>query len=217
VHVQYSYDDRSIVVTNSLYAAFPGYSVTAKIYNFDLSEQYSRTAAVDIGEDGATRVFTLPQPAGLSRTYFVRLWLRDPDGALVSSNFYWLSTQDDVVDSAAQTDYWYTPIRTFADLTDLQNLPPAQVTIESSTEASGGDVVAHVVVRNPSPNAAFLVHLTALRADGSDINPVLWDDNYFELFPGEERQIKATYSAKLAGGGPVHIQADGWNVARTVD
>jgi exo-1,4-beta-D-glucosaminidase len=217
LHVQYSYDDRSIVVTNSLYTAFPGYSVTAKVYNLDLSEQFSQTASVDIAEDSSTRVFTLPPPDGLSRTYFVRLWLRDPDGAVVSSNFYWLSTQDDVVDWAAQTDYWYTPIRTFADLTGLQNLPPAQVTVSSRTEAGGADRIEHVVVRNPSANAAFLVHLTALRDDGSDINPVIWGDNFFELFPGEEREITATYAAPLAGRGAVHIQADGWNFARTAN
>jgi exo-1,4-beta-D-glucosaminidase len=135
----------------------------------------------------------------------------------VSSNFYWLSTQDDVVDWAAQTDYWYTPISTFADLTALQDLPPAQVTIASREETNGGDAIQHVTVRNPSVNAAFLVHLTALRADGSDINPVIWDDNYFELFPGEEREITATYAATLAGRGSVHIQVDGWNVARSVN
>jgi exo-1,4-beta-D-glucosaminidase len=217
LHVQYSYDDRSIVVANSLYSGHPGYSVTAKVYNLDLSEQFSRTASVDITADGATRVFTLPQPAGLSRTYFVRLWLRDPDGALVSTNFYWLSTQDDELDPAAQTDYWYTPIRTFADLTGLQDLPAAQIALTSRTETSAGVRTEHVLVRNPSSNLAFLVHLTALREDGSDINPVVWEDNYFELFPGEEREITAEFAARLAGGQIVHVRADGWNFASTVN
>jgi len=33
LHVQYSYDDSSIVVVNSLYQSFAGYSVTAQVYN----------------------------------------------------------------------------------------------------------------------------------------------------------------------------------------
>jgi exo-1,4-beta-D-glucosaminidase len=216
LHVQFSYDDRSIVVTNSLYTAFSGYSVTAKIYNADFSEQLSETAGVEIAADSTTRVFTLPYPRGLSRTFFVRLWLRDAAGTAVSTNFYWLSTQDDAVDWAAQTDYSYTPIAAFADLTALQNLPAAQAVVSSRTEAAGDDRIAHVSLRNPSAVAAFLVHLTALRDDGSDINPVIWDDNYFELFPGEQRDITATFAAKLAGRGGVHIQVDGWNVARSV-
>ena len=49
--------------------------------------------SVDIAEDSATRVFVVPPITGLSTTYFVRLALNDPNGNLVSSNFYWLSAQ----------------------------------------------------------------------------------------------------------------------------
>src|SRR5581483_9801473 len=42
LHVQYSYDDRSIVVVNSQYRPFDGYRVAAKVYNLDLTEAYSR-------------------------------------------------------------------------------------------------------------------------------------------------------------------------------
>src|SRR5512142_2368615 len=77
LHVQYSYDDRSVVVTNWLANDFPGCQVTAKIYNLDLTEKASLTATVDVPQDSATRALTLPIPPDLSRTYFVRLFLRD--------------------------------------------------------------------------------------------------------------------------------------------
>ena len=41
IHVQYSYDDRSVVVVNSYYRAFPKYQVTAKVYNMDLTEKFT--------------------------------------------------------------------------------------------------------------------------------------------------------------------------------
>ena len=66
IHVQYSYDDRSVVVVNSLYGDFPGYSVTAKIYNFDMTEKFSQTARINIAEDSTTRVFLLPDIPDLS-------------------------------------------------------------------------------------------------------------------------------------------------------
>jgi exo-1,4-beta-D-glucosaminidase len=215
VHVQYSYDDRSVVVVNSLYRAFGGYNVTAKVYNLDLTEKFSRTAAIDIAQDSSTRVFVLPQIAGLSRTYFVRLSLNDSDGALISSNFYWLSTQPDIVDWDAQVDYSYTPIAQFADLTDLQNLPLARVTVTWRSEEMVADQVEHVAVQNPSSQLAFFVHLTVLKGkDGADIAPVYWEDNYFELMPGEQRELTATYPRKLLGGAQSYVQVDGWNLAQ---
>jgi exo-1,4-beta-D-glucosaminidase len=212
VHVQYSYDDGSIVVVNSLYTAFPGYSVTATVYNLDLTQKFSGTAAVDIAADSATRVLTLPAIDGLSTTYFLRLELDDPSGALAGTNFYWLSTQPDAFDWS-NSNAWETPMTSFADLTGLQTLPPAQVTVAWTSETAGADQVEHVTVRNPSSQLAFFVHLTALRGKGgADIAPVLWEDNYFPLMPGEQRDVTATYAAKRLGGAQSYIQVDGWNV-----
>jgi len=215
VHVQYSYDDNSIVVVNSLYSALPGYTVTAEVYNLDLSEMFSTSVPVDIAADSATPVFDLPAIDGLSKTYFVRLWLDDADGNRVSNNFYWLSTQPDISDWANYNDFRYVPIATYADLTGLEALPPAQVTATWTSAQSGTDQVDHVLVENRSSQLAFFVHLTVLKGPGGgDIAPVLWDDNYFELMPGERRTVAATYPRKLLGGRPSYIQVDGWNLGQ---
>jgi len=213
LHVQYSYDDSSIVVVNSLYSDFPGYSVTATIYNLDLTVKYAQTASIDIPEDSSTRVFYLPPVDGLSRTYFVRLQLKDAAGNLASSNFYWLSTQPDVFDWTAN-DYPYAQLSTYADLTDLQSLPAANVAVTWTSQETNTDQVEYVVVRNPSSQLAFFVHLTVTKGSGGDdIAPVYWSDNYFELLPGEERQVTAMYPRKLLGDAPSYVQVDGWNVA----
>jgi len=213
LHVQYSYDDGSIVVVNSLYQAFPGYRVTAQVLNLDLTEKFSQTASVDIAEDSSTRVLVVPQIAGLSTTYFVRLALNDPAGNLVSSNFYWLSTQPDAYDWAS-SDSWHTPMTSSGDLTALQNLAPAKVTATWDSEDADTDEVDHVTVENASSQLAFFVHLTVLRGqNGGDIAPVYWEDNYFELMPGEKREVAATYPRKLLAGAQPYIQVDGWNLA----
>ncbi|MBZ5619177.1 MAG: glycosyl hydrolase family 2 [Acidobacteriia bacterium] len=212
LHVQYSYDDQSIVVVNSHYRAFAGYKVTAKVYNMDLAEKFSKSAAVDIAEDTATRVFELPAIDGLSKAYFVKLTLQDPAGKLASSNFYWLSTQPDVSDFAAGNGR-YTPIKTYADLTGLEQLPEVKVKVTSRTEHKGAEDIEHVVVENPTSQLAFSVHLTVLGKVGGDVHPVLWEDNYFELMPHEKREIAASFQKKLLGGAKSHIKVDGWNVS----
>ncbi|HLK67352.1 MAG TPA: glycoside hydrolase family 2 protein [Bryobacteraceae bacterium] len=217
LHVQYSYDDRSVCVVSphlrSDYPVpFPNHTVTAKVYNLDLTERFSKTAVVEVGEDAVVKPFAIPAIDGLSKTYFVRLTLDDPSGKRVSSNFYWLSTQDDVSDWAAGNGR-YTPIKTYADLTALEKLPGTKVGVTSRSEQKGTEQVEHVTAENTGTQLAFMVHLTVLKGDsGSDVKPVYWEDNYFELMPGEKREVTATFARKLLGGAKAQIRVDGWNV-----
>jgi exo-1,4-beta-D-glucosaminidase len=213
LHVQYSYDDRSVVVVNSYYQKFPHQTVTAKVFNMDMKQMAEVSGGADLGEDSATRVLTIPEIEGLSRAYFVRLLLQDEHRTPVSRNFYWLSTQPDVNDWA-HSDGRYTPISTYADMKDLEKLPPAKVTVTSRTEIQGAEQVEHVTVENVSPNLAFFVRLRAMKsANGGEIAPAIWEDNYFELPAGELREVTASFARKLTGGQRIRILADGWNVA----
>jgi exo-1,4-beta-D-glucosaminidase len=210
LHVQYSYDDRSVVVVNSYYRAIPGHTVTAKVYNLDLAEKFSKTAPIDIPPDSAARVFELPDIAGLSDVYFVKLTLADKSGAVVSSNFYWLSTKPDVSDWARGNGV-YTPIKSYADLTSLEKLPPTRVRMTSRAEPKGADEVSRVTIENTGKGLAFFVRLRVL-AGSRDVAPVIWEDNYFELMPGEKKVVTATYHRKDLGGAAATVKVDGWNV-----
>jgi hypothetical protein len=46
--------------------------------------------------------------------------------------------------------------------------------------------------------------------DEDEVAPVLWEGSYFELMPGEKREIAATYRRKQLGG--TRAAVDGWNV-----
>jgi exo-1,4-beta-D-glucosaminidase len=215
LHVQYSYDDASVVVVNSYYKAFPALKVTAKVYNLDMTEKYSRQASLDAASDSASRVFVIPELPGLSTTYFVHLSLVDAEGRPVSSNFYWLSTKPDVLDWDNST-WYHTPTKSFSDLRALASLPEVEVNIKASSEVQGPDGITRVHVENPSSKLAFNVHLRVMVSAGTpdeaEILPVLWQDNYFALLPGEKRDVTATYRAADAGRLPVTVRIDGWNV-----
>jgi exo-1,4-beta-D-glucosaminidase len=213
LHIQYSYDDRSIVVMNGLYQDFKGLKATAKIYNLDMTEKFSQQATVDVAADGKKSVFTLPAPADLSSTYFVKLTLEDAAGKLVSQNFYWLATQGDTLDKPREdSDWYYTPTKQFADFKALNTLPAVHLKVTSKSERSGKESVTRVTVENPEKSLAFFVHLKVNDSKtGEEILPVIWQDNYFSLLPGEKREVTATY-ANLPGGVKPALEVGGWNV-----
>jgi len=210
VHVQYSADDGSVAVVNSLYQSFPKMKVRAQVLNLDMTSKFDKEATLDVSQNSSTRAITIPQIEGLSPTYFVRLWLSDSSGKNVSDNFYWLSTKPVVFDWE-HGDWYYTPTTQLEDFTPLKNL--AEVTLKGSatTEHQGRRTVVHVSLENPGRTLAFQTHLRVTDSRGEDVLPVIFEDNYFPLFPGERRLVSVTFdSDKLAGAASVFVE--GWNV-----
>ena len=76
---------------------------------------------------------------------------------------------------------------------------------------------ARVTLENPSKALAFLVHLAVRKGPGGEeVLPVLWEDNYVTLLPGETRELAATYAPKDLGGAAPVVTIDGWNVAEAM-
>ena len=48
--------------------------------------------------------------------------------------------------------------------------------------------------------------------NGDEILPVIWEDNYISLLPGERREITATYRAIELGASKPAVKVSGWNV-----
>ncbi len=75
-------------------------------------------------------------------------------------------------------------------------------------------MLTHVFVENPEKNLAMFVHLSVKRSnDGKEILPVLWQDNYFSLLPGEKRDITAEYRQSDVHNSKPMVSVDGWNVS----
>jgi len=215
VHVQYSYDNNSVAVINSTYEPLKGVKVTARMYNLDASDKGTREATLDLEPDSSTTVFELPKVEGLSKTYFLRLQLQDRAGKLVSDNFYWLSIKADVLDWKNKQDTVYTPQAEFGDLTGLATLPEVKLDVTSSSKTDAKRNTTRVTVKNLDNSIAFMVHLRATRnKGGADITPILWEDNYFSLLPGELREVTATYTSAALGGDSAVLEIEGFNVAK---
>jgi len=212
LHPVYGYDDHSIWVVSSQYTEAKGLKLVTKIYNLDATEKFSQDNSLDAGPDSTAKIFTLPDVSGLSNTYFLVLRLEDSTGKQVGSNFYWLSTKPETIDWAKST--WYmTPTSSYADFTAISQLPEVKLKYTDHTERKGEDSVTHLTIENPSKNLAFFVRLKVDKGPkGEEILPVLWEDNYISLLPGEKREITATYRTSELGAAKPVIEVGGWNV-----
>ncbi len=113
-------------------------------------------------------------------------------------------------------DSAFTPVKTFEDLTALNNLPSIKLQASAARAKSATNDQVNVTLHNPSQSLAFQVHV-GIRASGSteEILPVLWEDNYLTLLPGESRTVTARYLSKSVLKGPVELVVDGWNIEAT--
>ncbi len=213
VHVQFSYDDRSIAIVNGTQEPLKELKVVAKVYDTSMKERFSQEALADVDADGVVRTFKVPAPEGISSTYFLNLQLFSPSGKLLSRNFYWLSTKPDVPDFP-KSEWYYTPLTEYADFDALQNLPKA--TVKASMDFSDADPepTAHVTIENPGSGLAFLVRLRLLKGKGgAEILPVFWEDNYICLLPGEKREITVQVRKRDLGSEKPVLAVDGFNVS----
>jgi len=211
LHVQFSYEDRSVVVVNDEQRPHNGLTVKARLLRMDMSEAFAQQVQVDAPADAAVRALTIPKPESLSRTYFLVLEATDATGETVSSNFYWLSTQEDVLDWE-HTQWFYTPTATHADMTALAQLP--RTTLELEVEPADPDGTVRIHVRNTGSTLAFQTHVRVEDADtGEEVLPVFWSDNYLPVLPGRSRTLAAQF---LPGEAParVIVTAEAWNAER---
>jgi exo-1,4-beta-D-glucosaminidase len=212
LHPVYGYDDHSIWIVSSQYQDAKGLKLTARVLNLDMTQKFSKETTVDAAADSTNKILTLPDIDGLSPTYFVVLRLQDSSGKTVGSNLYWLSTKPETLDWEKSS--WYTtPTTSYADYTALSQLPKVKLKVTDHTERKNEEAVTHVTLENPSKSLAFFVRLKVNNGKGGDeILPVVWQDNYISLLPGEKCEVTATYRAQELGTAQPAIEVSGWNV-----
>jgi exo-1,4-beta-D-glucosaminidase len=223
LHIQYSYDDRSVVVVNQDQEPKAGLTARVRVFELDAKGRFDREVAVDIKGDASARVLTIPPlpPVASPRAgapappYFVHLALSRGD-RIVSSSLYWISRRRETLDFA-KTKGHDTPTTQYADYKDLAKLTPVALRIHATSEKAGPLGTTHVTLENPSPMIAFFVRLKLTGGgNGEQVLPVRWEDNYVSLLPGERKEIAASYAVSDLRGAAPAVEVRGWNVAKTL-
>jgi exo-1,4-beta-D-glucosaminidase len=209
LNLSFNYDDRSIYAVND--SRFSGENLTAVVRAFDLdaNELFNQSYEVELPPAGAQPLVSFAGQEPPTPVWFLDLRLLDTAGAEVAHNFYWLSTEPDVLDY--ENNKWFvTPTKEFADFTALDDLP--EVELEVSADAVGNEV--RVRLSNSSEDISFFNELRVVDADGNSILPVLWDDNYVSILPGESRELAARFPTEDDVSG-ARLVVQGWNVGAT--
>jgi exo-1,4-beta-D-glucosaminidase len=194
LHIQYDAGENSVSVTSDLPEAAPELMARVRIVDLELVERFRHEAQLRVPADGVVTLCQLPEPSSLGRTHFLLLELFEPNRGdpnpgerLRSRNFYWLSSERDVTDQ--QNANWYmAPLKAFASFHALAELPEATVTLER-LESETPDDSLRVVLHNTGRTLAFFTRLRALTAQGVEVLPTYFSDNYVSLLPGEALEL----------------------------
>ena len=123
--------------------------------------------------------------------FFVRLELKDAAGKLLSDNFYITSNDE-------------------GNLQELNTLPKLKADKLLLTVAGNG-TTRTVTVQNTASTPAILLRLNLKGADGEQILPVDYSDNYFHLMPGEKKTVTIAWKAEDARAQQPLVQLSGFN------
>lgn len=179
-------------IVNSAYSATGPLVATAAAYNIDSALLWQAQATVSsVASDGVMPLPTLTVPTlkNATTTYLLRLQIHESD-TLVSTNVYWLSTQTDVL-AWNQSNFYRTPCTQYADFTALQSLPAVSLNVSSSLSQN----YAVVTIENPTDSIALAVRARLIGADGLDVAPVFWSDNYITLWPTDRARLIAAFDS----------------------
>jgi exo-1,4-beta-D-glucosaminidase len=186
-------------------------SLTAEVRVYDIGSSLLLAAHMPVEARGeaSKRVFRIPRLENATTTHFLSLRLLDDRDTSIADNFYWLSTQTDVLDYETKVKPWeyYTPSREYADLTLLNSLAPAEVDVTWRIEEPGRMAVE---LANRSDRIAFFIELLlADEGTGEPVVPIFWQDNCISLLPGETRKVAAGFHG---AADRLSLLVRGWNI-----
>jgi exo-1,4-beta-D-glucosaminidase len=182
-------------------------TVLINALNLDGAVQLSKPVTIDAAPD-TRRACSLPEIATLSPGTSGPAAHHDAGGD--QHELYWLSTKTDEPD--CEVHVVRTPVKSYADVSRgrICDRPPSSVV---EHRRSGAEGETRVTLTNTGTSIAFFVRLQVTKgAAGDEILPVLWEDNYVSLMPGERRELRATYRLADLGAARPAVKVTGWNV-----
>ena len=215
LHLLYHYGDEGIYLINDHFSDVFDHRAQIKVFDINSKEVFSENIEISCKAESSSHIFNLPDLKDITTTYFLDLRLYDQNNEEVGNNFYWLSTRKDVLDYDFEFEDWpfYTPTKEYADYKELHKLEPVSLktsyTIQDRSENS--EVVFNIT--NSERHIAFFIDLNISgEKTGQSILPVLWDDNYFSLLPGETKMIKLSIPKKYLVDDNPMLKISGWNI-----
>ena len=214
----YATGDRStghVYAVNQQLEPLNNVSVTLRFYNLDGTQKYSSGAKnITVTPSSSVDALKVGRVSGLSPVYFVRCQMTDASGKVLADNVYWESQTEDEIGPPSNDSQFATKLEQWGDMSALNEMPAAKLSIEGSCKELDREDQASISLLNDSNRIAFFVRAEVVRgADGDEVLPIRYDDNYVTVFPHERRTINATFDSALLGGARTGLRVGGYNVA----
>ena len=189
IHIFFNPEHKKVEVVNYSAGDLTALKVVAQVLDLRGTEVWSRTSQLDIQEDATHQCFAPEVPADITDVYFIRLYLYDAQGHLLSQNLYWQGKEE-------------------GNFQAIRNV--AQAHVDMQVSGSKGHYTA--TLTNASEVPVMMLRLKVVDSKTHDlVLPVWYSDNYFFLMPGESRTVTIDVRAEDCQGKPI-IQLEGYNL-----
>lgn len=170
VHVQLNLHDNKVVVVNTTMGNYDKSKIAIRIYDLDAKLLYNKTEECKIPANSRIDCITAEIPAGLPSVYLIRVSLFSNDMKLFSENEYWRKGDS---------------VKGFTEFNSLADVELKGKLIKKENNK------AVFTLENPSKTIALNIKLNLRNSLNNEIIlPAYFSDGYFNLLPGEEKEIK---------------------------
>ncbi|MHB8581026.1 MAG: beta-mannosidase [Ignavibacteriaceae bacterium] len=216
LHIQMNANDYEVSVINTYHRPINNLTVRVRLYDFNLKVRWEREMKINMGSDRYQEVFSVPQLSEITPIYFVRLELLDNAGKILSSNLYWESSKNPSgfynisnLSEIGKAELYWDSLATHPVFSDLSKLEKVKLDLSYKIEDKGGEYWVHVKVKNPTKELSIMNRLAIIKKDDNEeVLPTFWDDNFINLFPGEERTLEAKFAKKDLNGSKFSVVVD---------
>ncbi|HMH05859.1 MAG TPA: beta galactosidase jelly roll domain-containing protein [Terriglobales bacterium] len=217
----YASGDRSkakLHVVNQTSEVQNGLKVAVEFFNLDgVRKYFTEVGGLRVAPNTSMVAMTVPRIPNLDSTYLVRAALMNATDKVLVESVYWGSATDDDLGDSKNDEQFTTKLATWADMSALNTMPRSDLDVSRQlSEANGQEHVA-ITLANSGNHIAFFVRAEVTQgADGEEILPVTYNDNYITVFPHEVRTIEASFSQLRPGIPTPALRVEGYNVAKRV-
>lgn len=193
-------------------------NVTVRFYNLGGSQKHIAEAKhVSMPSNSSVDALQVERFRDLSPVYFVRCQVTDATGKVLADNTYWQSTASDDIGPTSNDRQFDVKWAHLADMTPLNSMPVARISASGIYEDVNGETQARIRLTNNSSHVAFFLRaeITA-DADGAEVLPIRYNDNYITVFPRETRTIDAVFDSSLLQGHKPTLRVEGYDVPKQV-
>ncbi|MBR5067862.1 MAG: discoidin domain-containing protein [Bacteroidales bacterium] len=182
LHIQYNALTDSIEVVNHSAGTHPALTAIATVFDLNGKRVSQQKMQISSTEDSTHPIIHRSQLAThdpqRSAVSFLRLQLLEK-GEVISENLYIMSSEE-------------------GNYSALATLPQPEVEQRVTLSNTGVTQQADVTLRNKGRSPAVFLRLNLKGADGEQILPVIYSDNYITLMPGESKTIHVTWKLQDA-------------------